>query len=118
MIKSTLCNLPTYFLSLFCVLNRLEKLQRDFVWSDLNEEFKFHLVKWSQIYYFMQVGGVGIRNLCKFNQALLGKCLWRYATESKAYWRPVIEVKYGCANGGWCTKVVEGPFGVGSMDTY
>jgi hypothetical protein len=50
LIKSTLSNLPTYFLPLFPILvsvaNRLEKLQRDFLWGGLNEEPKFHLVKW------------------------------------------------------------------------
>ena len=25
----------------------------------------------------------------------------------------VVEAKYGCMNGVWCTKVVEGPYGVG-----
>ncbi len=48
LIKSTLCNLPTYFLSLFpipaSVAQRLEKLQRDLLWSDLGKEFKYHLV--------------------------------------------------------------------------
>jgi hypothetical protein len=24
-----------------------------------------------------------------------------------------VEAKYGCLNGGWCSKEVEGPFGVG-----
>ena len=49
MIKSTLSNLPTYFLSLFPILvsvaNKLEKLQQGFLWGRLNEETKFHLVK-------------------------------------------------------------------------
>uniref|UniRef100_A0A2N9ED53 Reverse transcriptase domain-containing protein n=1 Tax=Fagus sylvatica TaxID=28930 RepID=A0A2N9ED53_FAGSY len=48
LIKSTLPNLPTYFLSLFPipvgVAQRLEKIQRDFLWSGVGEEFKFHLV--------------------------------------------------------------------------
>jgi hypothetical protein len=48
LIKSTLSNLPTYFLSLFhipsSVANRIEKLHRDFLWSGIGEEFKFHLV--------------------------------------------------------------------------
>jgi hypothetical protein len=71
------------------------------------------LVKWSQICSPLQFGGLGIRNLCKFNQALLGKWLWRFATEKEAFWRLVVEAKYGCLNGGWCSKEVEGPFGVG-----
>ncbi|KAG7955591.1 hypothetical protein I3843_11G080000 [Carya illinoinensis] len=52
LIKSTLYNLPTYFLSLFSipanVAFRLEKLQRDFLWGGLGEEYKFHLVKWKR----------------------------------------------------------------------
>jgi hypothetical protein len=61
----------------------------------------------------MQVGDLGIRNLRDFNIALLGKWLWRYATEREAYWRLVVKIKYGFMNGGWCSKVVEGPYGVG-----
>jgi hypothetical protein len=49
--NSTLFNLPTYFISLFPlpagVANRMEKLQEDFLWVGLGEEFKFHLVNWS-----------------------------------------------------------------------
>ena len=33
--------------------------------------------------------------------------------EENALWRQVIELKYGCAWGGWFTKVVTGPYGVG-----
>ena len=44
LLKSTLSNLPTYFLSLFTiptlVANKIEKLQRDFLWNDS----KTHLV--------------------------------------------------------------------------
>ena len=50
LIKSTLSNLPTYFLSLFPipvgVARKLEKIQRDFLLSGLGEEFKYHLVSW------------------------------------------------------------------------
>ena len=30
-----------------------------------------------------------------------------------APWRQVIEVKYDCGWGGWCTRSVNGPYGVG-----
>jgi hypothetical protein len=117
LIKSTLSNLPTYYLSLFPILAavayRLEKLQRDFLWSGLGEEFKYHLVSWSKICEPICSGGLAIRNLRRFNQALLGKWLWRYGTEPEALWRRVVDVKYGSLWGGWCSKECRGPYGVG-----
>jgi hypothetical protein len=48
LIKSTLSNLPTYFMFLFLipasVANRIEKLYHDFLWGGMGDEFKFHLV--------------------------------------------------------------------------
>jgi hypothetical protein len=29
----------------------LEKLQRDFLWGGIGDEFKFHLVKWLNMYF-------------------------------------------------------------------
>jgi hypothetical protein len=53
LIKSTLSNLPTYFMSLFplptSVANCIEKLQHDFLWDELGKEFKYHLVNWSEV---------------------------------------------------------------------
>jgi hypothetical protein len=51
LIKSTLSNLPMYYLSLFSipvgVANRLNRLQRDFLWGCIEDVFKFHLVNWA-----------------------------------------------------------------------
>jgi hypothetical protein len=45
LIKSTLANLPTYYLSLFplprSIAARIEKLQQDFLWGGIGEEFFF-----------------------------------------------------------------------------
>ena len=49
LIKSTLSNLPTYFLSLYpipaSVANRIKKLQRNFLWDSLGDDPKIYLVK-------------------------------------------------------------------------
>ena len=49
LLKSTLSSLPTYFLSLFTILshvaNKIERLQRDFLWRDS----KTHLVGWDKV---------------------------------------------------------------------
>ena len=58
-------------------------------------------------------GGLGIRKVRLFNEALLGKWLWRFGMERAALWRQVIAVKYGCECGSWCTRPTNGPYGVG-----
>jgi hypothetical protein len=117
LIKSTLSNLPTYYLSLFpvpvSVANRIEKIQRDFLWGGMGDEPKMHLVNWDQVCRPLRAGGLGIRNVLKFNKALLGKWLWRYATESEALWYKIIKEKYEEQEGGWCSKEISGPYGVG-----
>jgi hypothetical protein len=73
---------------------------------------EFHLVKWSNICTLISSGGLGVKNLIQFNQAILGKWLWRYTTEREALWRTVVSIKYDSKRGGRCFKEVEGPYGV------
>jgi hypothetical protein len=82
------------------VANRLERLQRDFLWGDIGDEFKFHLVNWMRICTSINSSGLGVRNLIQFNRVLLGKWLWWYAMESEALWRLVVEAKYESTRGG------------------
>jgi hypothetical protein len=117
LIKITLSNLPTYFVSLFpipaSVVKHIEKIQRAFLWGGISEEFKYHLVSWSKVCTPISEGGLLIWNLRVFNQALLGKWLWRYAQEREQWWRTVIEAKYGSVWGGWRSSDTLGSHGVG-----
>jgi hypothetical protein len=117
LIKSTLSNLPTYMMPLYHipahVAKRIEKIQWDFLWGGLNGEDKLHLVEWDKVCSPMDEGGLGIRNIRRFNQALLGKWLWRFAHEEGAWWRSVVVAKYGTEWGGWCSRVIPGSHGVG-----
>jgi hypothetical protein len=117
LIKSTLSNMPTYMLSLFPipadVAKRIEKIQRDFLWGGMNDDFKHHLVEWDKVCTPIDEGGLRIRNIRRFNQALLGKWLWRFAHEEGAWWRSVLVAKYGSDWGGWRSGVISGSHGVG-----
>jgi len=90
-----LSSLPTYFLSLFTipihVANKIEKLQRDFLWGDT----KTHLLGWDKMCMFMANGSLGIRKLTTFNKALLGKWLWRFGIKENRLRRRVVALKFG-----------------------
>ena len=66
LIKSTLSNLPTYFLSLFpipaSVANQIARLQRDFLWGGLGDSLNFiWLIGLWCVLRLLQVGwGLGI----------------------------------------------------------
>jgi hypothetical protein len=62
------------------------------------------LVNWCTICTPIQLGGLGVRQTIPFNQALLRKWLWRFATERNTFWHQVIASKYGVGRGDWYTK--------------
>ena len=60
----------------------------------------------------VEMGGLGIRSVVPFNQALLGKWLWRYGHEVTHLWQHVISSKYGEGQGGGVLMFVGGLMGV------
>ncbi|RVW35166.1 putative ribonuclease H protein [Vitis vinifera] len=77
LIQSCLTHMPCYFLSLFkipaSVAAKIERMQRDFLWSGVGEGKKRPFGKW----------------------------LWRYPREGSALWHQVILSIYGSHSNGW-----------------
>uniref|UniRef100_A0A2N9J5V1 Reverse transcriptase domain-containing protein n=1 Tax=Fagus sylvatica TaxID=28930 RepID=A0A2N9J5V1_FAGSY len=117
LLKSTLSILPTYFLSLFTipkhVAERIEKLQRNFLWGGLGDGFKHHLVGWNTVCRPIANGGLGIGRVAVTNRDLLGKWLWRFGREENHLWRRVIVAKYELEGGGWSSLEPRGFHGCG-----
>ena len=99
LLKSTLSSLPIYYLSPFTipthVANKIEKLQMDFLWGGMGGESKSHLVVWDKVHAPMFNGGLGIRKLTTFNNALLGKWLCCFEVGKTRLWRRVVATKFG-----------------------
>ena len=70
------------------------------------------MVSWSVICKDKKHGGLGLRHLEIFNQALLGKWLWRFPLERESFWRKVIVGKFGEEEGGWTTREVRDSYGM------
>jgi hypothetical protein len=89
-----------------------EKLQCNSLWGGLGEEFKYHFVRWFTMCTLISEGGLGIRNLLRFNCAIFGKWLWCYELEREAGWRVVVDAKYGSSWEGWCSREPVGAYEV------
>ena len=74
---------------------RLERIQRDFLWGDLGDKRKIHLVKWPDVCKAKNFGGLGLRRLNSLNQALLGKWFCKFFVEPESLWRKIICGKSG-----------------------
>ena len=97
--------MPCYFLSLFkipaSVAAKIERLQRDFLWSGVGEGKRDHLVSWDAVCKPKTKGGLGFGKISVRNVALLGKWLWRYPREGSALCHQVILSIYGSHSNGW-----------------
>ena len=98
LIKSSLSNLPIYYMSLFPmpqgVIDKITQIQRNFLWSGGVNKKSLALIKWSFAQLPKIFGGLNIGNLLSRNLGLLFKWIWRYFQEPKALWRQIIEAKY------------------------
>ena len=79
LILSCLSHIPSYFLSLFkipvSIASKIEKMQRDFLWSRAGEGKKDHLIRWEVVSRPKELGGLGFGKTSLRNIALFGKWL-------------------------------------------
>jgi len=84
LINSVLNALPIYLLSFFKIpqrlVQRLITLQRNFLWGGDNVHNKIPWVKWADVCLPKIDGGLGIKDISKFNVALMGRWIWAFAS--------------------------------------
>lgn len=98
LIKSSLSNLPMYFMSLFPipkgVIQKINAIQRKFLWGGSSEKRGFPLLKWELIQLPTLMGGLNVSNILNRNLGLMFKWLWRFFNEPTALWREIVMAKY------------------------
>lgn len=99
LINSNSSSLPIYFMFLFkmpiSVAKKIEKLQRQFFWSDSIEKKKIHLGSWETITKSQKYEGLGVKRMIEKNHALLAK--WWYVEIDSLEKRSPYGLK-------WCAK--------------
>ena len=103
LINSVLSAMPIYLLSFFKipkkVVQKAVSIQRNFLWGGGVEAARIAWVNWDTVCLPKSKGGLGIKDLTKFNEALLGKWGWELANNHNQLWARVLLSKYG----GWNT---------------
>ena len=116
LLKSTLSSLSTYYLSLFVipviVADRLERIQRNFLWGSSEECFKYALVAWEKVCLPLELGGLGIRKLVHFNKAFLGNGYGGLEEKALTFGGGLLQLNMERVKGGGLLKHVEGPMDV------
>ena len=73
---------------------KLDKINRDFLWGSTSEKRRLHLVGWNKIIRSKERGGLGIQAAKFKNLALLAKLNWSLNQEKESIWVKVILRKY------------------------
>jgi len=77
LIKSVISALPLYYFSFFkaptVVCNTIRRIQSNFLWGWGSEGRKITWLNWKKVCSPVQVGGLGIKDIRCFNDALLAK---------------------------------------------
>jgi hypothetical protein len=98
MIKSVAQAIPTYITSVFRlqdgVCKIMEQIIRNFWWGAKNGKRKTHWVAWGNLTLLKDKGGIGFRDLRKFNQALLARQAFRLLEMPNSLCAQVLKVKY------------------------
>jgi len=99
LIKFVLSAVPLYYLSLFkapdVVCKSIIGIQRRFLWGWGKFKSSISWISWKELCKSKEEGGLGIRDIRKFNFALMAKWKWRYISNEKGRWKEMLESKYG-----------------------
>jgi len=99
LIKSVITAVPLYYLSLYkapeSVCKSIISIQRRFLWGWGKDNKLISWVSWKNICKPREEGGLDIRDIRKFNVALLAKWKWRCIFDEKGRWKECLDSKYG-----------------------
>ena len=98
LIKSVLTSIPLFYLSFYkapkSICDKISSIQRSFLWAWGKDNKHISWVRWENVCKSQEEGGLGVKDVRKFNRALLAKWKWRFMSEEKGKWKEILVSKY------------------------
>ncbi|XP_048492990.1 uncharacterized protein LOC125493568 [Beta vulgaris subsp. vulgaris] len=98
LIKAVIQALPTYLMGVYKipadVIQEIHSAMARFWWEGRGEERNMHLLSWENMCKPKCMGGMGFKDLAVFNDALLGKQVWRLLHYKHSLVNRVMSMKY------------------------
>ena len=98
LIKTAVQAIPTYTMSCFKLpkglIKELEVMIKKIWWGNCSGSRKTHWVKWDRLCEAKEVGGMGFKEIEKFNDALLAKQVWQLINNSNSLCHRVFKARF------------------------
>lgn len=108
LIKSVLLSIPVYYMSVSVLpantIKKINSVLRRFLWGKTGTERYMSFISWKKVCESIENGGLGIRDVKSFNQALILKMVWQLASNSDKLWVQIFKAKYFSKGGFWAVK--------------
>ncbi|KAJ4811911.1 RNA-directed DNA polymerase (reverse transcriptase)-related family protein [Rhynchospora pubera] len=105
LIKAVLMSLPVYAMALEMlpkgIIKDINRIIAKFFWGKTNQNRYMAMVGWQRICKPFEEGGLGVKDLEKFGEALFQKVVWSLMADEEKLWVRVCKSKYYPLVGFW-----------------